>query len=67
MIKLSLLAARMLIQVELIEFRTTNYFYVFFFQFHLKGADGKRYRVKYTADEFGYHPITALDDFEIPE
>lgn len=25
------------------------------------GADGRRYRVKYTADEFGYHPITELD------
>lgn len=26
------------------------------------GADGKRYRVRYTADEFGYHPVTELDD-----
>lgn len=25
------------------------------------GADNKRYRVRYTADEFGYHPITELD------
>ncbi|XP_037026555.1 uncharacterized protein LOC119067575 [Bradysia coprophila] len=31
------------------------------------GADGKRYRVRYTADEFGYHPITMLDDIDIPE
>ncbi|KAG4075664.1 hypothetical protein HA402_003489 [Bradysia odoriphaga] len=31
------------------------------------GADGKRYRVRYTADEFGYHPITTLDDIDIPE
>lgn len=31
------------------------------------GADGKRYRVKYTADEFGYHPITELDDSDLPE
>ncbi|XP_055712456.1 cuticle protein 3 [Phlebotomus papatasi] len=35
------------------------------------GADGKRYRVKYTADEFGYHPITELEvdipEIEIPE
>ncbi|GAB0089040.1 pupal cuticle protein [Sergentomyia squamirostris] len=30
------------------------------------GADGKRYRVKYTADEFGYHPITELE-VDIPE
>lgn len=27
----------------------------------LKGADGKRYRVRYTADEFGYHPVTEED------
>lgn len=25
------------------------------------GADGKRYRVRYTADEFGYHPVTEED------
>uniref|UniRef100_A0A336MHR4 CSON000118 protein n=1 Tax=Culicoides sonorensis TaxID=179676 RepID=A0A336MHR4_CULSO len=25
------------------------------------GADGKRYRVRYTADEFGYHPKTELE------
>uniref|UniRef100_A0A1I8NZR0 Uncharacterized protein n=1 Tax=Stomoxys calcitrans TaxID=35570 RepID=A0A1I8NZR0_STOCA len=30
------------------------------------GADGKRYRTRYTADEFGYHPITELD-LDIPE
>lgn len=30
------------------------------------GADGRRYRVKYTADEFGYHPITELD-LDLPE
>lgn len=30
------------------------------------GADGRRYRVKYTADEFGYHPITELD-VDLPE
>ncbi|XP_049531632.1 uncharacterized protein LOC125948995 [Anopheles darlingi] len=30
------------------------------------GANGKRYRVRYTADEFGYHPITELD-LEIPD
>lgn len=30
------------------------------------GADGRRYKVKYTADEFGYHPITELD-LDIPE
>jgi len=29
------------------------------------GGDGRRYRVRYTADEFGYHPITELD-VEIP-
>lgn len=26
------------------------------------GADGKRYRVRYTADEFGYHPVTEEDN-----
>lgn len=31
-------------------------------KFSFPGADGKRYKVKYTADEFGYHPITELDD-----
>lgn len=30
------------------------------------GADGRRYRVKYTADEFGYHPITELE-VDLPE
>lgn len=25
------------------------------------GADGKKYRVRYTADEFGYHPVTEED------
>lgn len=30
------------------------------------GADGKRYRVRYTADELGYHPNTELD-IEVPE
>lgn len=30
------------------------------------GADGRRYRVKYTADELGYHPITELE-VDIPE
>lgn len=28
---------------------------------NLKGADGKKYRVRYTADEFGYHPVTEED------
>lgn len=35
--------------------------------YSILGADGKRYRVKYTADEFGYHPITELDDSDLPE
>lgn len=26
------------------------------------GADGKKYRVRYTADEFGYHPVTEEDN-----
>lgn len=30
------------------------------------GVDGRRYKVKYTADEFGFHPITELE-IEIPE
>jgi len=30
------------------------------------GVDGKRYRTRYTADEFGYHPMTELD-LDIPE
>jgi len=30
------------------------------------GADGKRYRVRYTADELGYHPITELE-LDIPD
>lgn len=30
------------------------------------GADGKRYRVRYTADEFGYHPKTELE-VDFPE
>lgn len=30
------------------------------------GADGKRYKTRYTADEFGYHPITELE-LDIPE
>lgn len=30
------------------------------------GADGKRYKTRYTADELGYHPITELD-LDIPE
>lgn len=30
------------------------------------GGDGKRYKTRYTADEFGYHPITELD-LDIPE
>jgi len=30
------------------------------------GADGKRYKTRYTADEFGYHPITELE-LNIPE
>ena len=30
------------------------------------GSDGKRYKTRYTADEFGYHPKTELDLY-IPE
>lgn len=30
------------------------------------GADGRRYRVRYTADELGFHPITELE-VEIPD
>lgn len=30
------------------------------------GADGRRYRVRYTADELGFHPITELE-YDIPD
>lgn len=30
------------------------------------GADGRRYRVRYTADELGYHPITELE-IDVPD
>lgn len=30
------------------------------------GADGRRYRVRYTADELGFHPITELE-IDIPD
>jgi len=30
------------------------------------GADGRRYRVRYTADELGFHPITELE-LEVPD
>lgn len=31
------------------------------------GADGKRYRVRYTADEKGFHPKTELEEFDFDE
>lgn len=31
------------------------------------GADGRKYRTRYTADEKGYHPHTELEEVEIPE
>lgn len=34
----------------------------FRFSYYLIGADGKKYRVRYTADEFGYHPVTEEDN-----
>lgn len=30
------------------------------------GADGRRYRVRYTADELGFHPITELE-YDVPD
>lgn len=42
-------------------FSFCNYNLILGLMFFL-GADGKRYRVRYTADEFGYHPVTSLDD-----
>lgn len=30
------------------------------------GADGRRYRVRYTADELGFHPITELE-IDVPD
>lgn len=31
------------------------------------GADGRKYRTRYTADEKGYHPHTELEEVEVPE
>jgi len=31
------------------------------------GADGKRYRTRYTADERGFHPVTELEEIEVPD
>lgn len=38
-------------------------FYIFIIV-ALTGADGKKYRVRYTADEFGYHPVTELEEID---
>lgn len=67
MIRLSLLAAHIPTQVEYRRIIPALVSTLLLFFKNRTGADGKRYRVKYTADEFGYHPITELDDFELPE
>lgn len=55
------------IEVEQIgKLRPDNKTFVVMGSYTYTGANGKRYRVRYTADEFGYHPITELD-LEIPE
>lgn len=40
------------------------YFVLYFIIIALTGADGKKYRVRYTADEFGYHPVTELEEID---
>ncbi|KAL9695097.1 hypothetical protein quinque_014382 [Culex quinquefasciatus] len=55
------------IEVEQIgKLRPDNKTFVVMGSYTYTGANGKRYRVRYTADEFGYHPITELD-LEIPD
>lgn len=54
------------IRVEQVGKLRADKIYVVMGSYSFTGADGKRYRTKYTADEFGYHPITALD-LDIPE
>ncbi|XP_058831034.1 pupal cuticle protein-like [Topomyia yanbarensis] len=55
------------IEVEQIgKLRSDNKTFVVMGSYTYTGANGKRYRVRYTADEFGYHPITELD-LDIPE
>ncbi|XP_055642112.1 cuticle protein 3 [Toxorhynchites rutilus septentrionalis] len=55
------------IEVEQIgKLRSDNKTFVVMGSYTYTGANGKRYRVRYTADEFGYHPITELD-LDLPE
>lgn len=55
------------IEIEQIgKLRNDNKTFVVMGSYTYTGANGKRYRVRYTADEFGYHPITELD-IDIPE
>ncbi|XP_058445186.1 pupal cuticle protein [Malaya genurostris] len=55
------------IEVEQIgKLRNDNKTFVVMGSYTYTGANGKRYRVRYTADEFGYHPITELD-LDIPD
>ncbi|XP_062546789.1 pupal cuticle protein [Armigeres subalbatus] len=55
------------IEIEQIgKLREDNKTFVVMGSYTYTGANGKRYRVRYTADEFGYHPITELD-IEFPE
>lgn len=54
------------IEVESIGKLKDNKTYVVSGSYSYTGADGRRYRVRYTADEFGYHPKTELE-LDIPE
>lgn len=55
------------IEIEQIgKLRDDNKTFVVMGSYTYTGANGKRYRVRYTADEFGYHPITELD-IDVPE
>ncbi|KXJ73475.1 hypothetical protein RP20_CCG015750 [Aedes albopictus] len=55
------------IEIEQIgKLRNDNKTFVVMGSYTYTGANGKRYRVRYTADEFGYHPITELD-IDIPD
>lgn len=41
--------------------------FIILFIAYASGADNRRYRTRWTADERGYHPVTELEEVEIPE